>query len=84
MGLQTIIIRREVVINLGDYQNERVGVEVTYTPEPGETPAQAHQSASALTDVMLRNEIEPVLEGIPAFRRESIMKTFGVGQPATE
>jgi hypothetical protein len=81
---KTVTISKSALINLGDYQNEKVEVSLSYEVEPGETVEQATAKVADEARKLLIREMEPVLEQLPDYRARGWRDILGVPAPVDD
>lgn len=78
---KTITISKGVTVNIGDFQNQKLEVSVSYEVEPGETAEAATQKVADQCRTLLLRELEPVLNELPGWRARQWRDLLGVPEP---
>lgn len=70
MPYKKITMDMSVTVNLGNYQNARLGLEVEYVLEEGETLDTAQEKVSRDLRAGLLDEMQPALRVVGAYERD--------------
>lgn len=81
MGVTVVSLSKSVLVNMGDYQNEKVEIGITYEVEPGETVEEAHAKVADQCRSLLARELEPVLNSLSPWRAKPWRELLGLPVP---
>lgn len=81
MPFSEIRLSRSAVINLGDYENRKAEVVVTYTVEPGETIEAATEKTVDAARTLLAHELEPTLARLSTREANRWRGLLGIPEP---
>lgn len=84
MKTNTITIHHEITINIGNYQNRKVGVGMTAELEDGESWHEASAQLSAQVAAALAAEAAPIVNTLYGFAARDWRERLGIEEPEPE